>query len=566
MNFKSIIRFNQQVLITLILLSCSGKKNQVQFEKELESLNLNRGEIALCGSGTDQFGTVEFSLSCSEKVRQDFNLATALLHSFEYTEAEKVFARVIDEDPECVMAYWGAAMCNFHPQWTPPIPTELQKGSKIIALARSIIRDKSARESDYLEAIATIYDQWSTLDYRTRLLKFEKASQKLFEKYPDDKEAAIFYALALGAAADPSDKTFRNQKKAGDILNAIFVIEPNHPGIAHYIIHNYDYPELAELALPAARKYASIAAASAHAQHMPSHIFITLGLWDESIQSNIKSISAAQCYAQNSGIKGHWDEELHGLDYLIYSYLQKASDDKALEQIRYLKTIKEVFPQNFKDAYSFASMPTRYALERRDWAAAAKLELEPADFPWDKFLWEKANINFGRLLGAIHTHQLKDARMELEQIQSIHTKLIGANENYKANLVLIQIKACQALIKLAEGQKTQAIKLMTEAADMEDATAKHPVTPGEIIPARELLGDMYLEIGDFTNALQAYEADIERHPNRFNGLYGAGLASEKSGDTKKASQYYEQLLAITNSSVTDRPQMLVVQSFIRNNN
>ncbi len=557
-------RFVQPIIITLILLSCAGKKNQVQFEKEIESLNLNRGNITLCGSGIDQFGTVQFSLSCSEKVRPDFNLATALLHSFEYTEAEKVFAKVIDEDPECVMAYWGAAMCNFHPLWTPPNQEELQKGSKIISLARKITKDKSTRESDYLEAIATIYDQWSTLDHRTRLLKFEKASEKIVDKYPDDKEAAIFYALALGAAADPADKTFRNQMKAGNILNAIYVSEPNHPGIAHYIIHNYDYPELAELALPAARKYASIAAASAHAQHMPSHIFTRLGLWDESIQSNIKSVSAAQCYAQNLGAKGHWDEELHGLDYLIYAYLQKANDIKALEQIRYLKTIKEVFPQNFKDAYSFASMPVRYVLERKDWAAAAKLELEPADFPWEKFPWEKANINFGRLLGAIHTHQLNDAKMELEQLQSIYAGLTQANENYKANLVLIQIKTCEGWIRLAQGQKDRAITLMVEAADMEDATAKHPVTPGEIIPARELLGDMYLEIGDFTNALYAFEADLKRHPNRFNGLYGAGLALQKSGDLKKAQQYYEQLLALTNSSGNDRLQMLTIESFEKN--
>jgi len=562
MNFKTILNLSLPALVALIL-SCSGKKDQANFESELESLNLQRGEITLCGSGTDQFGAVSFSLSCSEKVRSDFNLATALLHSFEYTEAEKVFAKIIDEDPTCIMAYWGAAMCNFHPLWAPPNPDELQKGSKIIALARLINKDKSSRESDYLEAIATIYDEWNTLDYRTRLLKFEKASEKIFEKYPNDKEGAIFYALSLGASADPSDKTFRNQKKAGDILNAIFISEPNHPGIAHYIIHNYDCPELAELALPAARKYASIAVASAHAQHMPSHIFTRLGLWDESIQSNINSIASAQCYAQNLGATGHWDEELHGLDYLIYAYLQKANDEKALEQIMYLKTIKEVFPQDFKVAYCFAAMPARYALERRDWKAAAKLELEPVDFPWDRFIWEKANINFSRLLGAVHTHQLEDARKELEQIQSIHEKLIQANENYKANLVHIQMKAGEAWIKLEEGNKSKAIQLMTEAADMEDATAKHPVTPGEIIPARELLADMYLETGDFSNAINAYGADLNRHPNRFNGLYGAGLAQERAGNIKKAKKYYEQLLDNAHSSISDRPQMLSIKSLIK---
>lgn len=534
------------IIFTMSILVCCtpGKKNDEQLKSEVASIELTRGEITLCSSGTDQFGTVSFSQSCSEKTRPDFNLAIALLHSFEYTEAEKVFAKVIDQDPQCVMAYWGAAMSNFHPLWSPPSPAELEKGARIITLARTILPDKSTRESHYIEAIATIYDEWNTLDHRARLLKFEKASQALYEKYTDDDEAAIFYALALGAAADPADKTFQKQKKAGDVLNRIFATKPTHPGIAHYIIHNYDYPELATLGLPAARKYAAIAPASAHAQHMPSHIFTRLGLWDESIQSNIASVSAAQCYAQKSGIKGHWDEELHGLDYLMYAYLQKADDEKALEQVRYLQTIKEVFPVNFKDAYSFASMPARYAVERRDWAAAASLQPEPADFPWEKFPWEKANIYFARALGAVHINKVQDAKKDLEQLKALHATLVQAKENYKSNLVLIQVKASEAWIKLAEGKKTEALTLMTEAADMEDATAKHPVTPGEIIPARELLADMYLEAGDSQRALQVYEEDLKRHPNRFNGIYGAAIASKKSGDAAKAEQFSEQLVAL----------------------
>lgn len=533
------------IIMMFIFLCCTtDKKNDEQLKKELASIELKRGEITLCSSGTDQFGSVSFTQSCSEKTRTDFNLAIALLHSFEYTEAEKVFVKVIDQDPQCVMAYWGAAMSNFHPLWSPPSPTDLEKGSKIIMLARKVITDKSSRESAYIEAIATIYDQWNTLDHRTRLLKFEKASQALYENYTDDDEAAIFYALALGAAADPADKTFQKQKKAGDVLKRIYEAKPNHPGIAHYIIHNYDYPELATLGLPAARKYASIAPASAHAQHMPSHIFTRLGLWDESIQSNIASVTAAQCYAEKSGIKGHWDEELHGLDYLVYAYLQKADDEKALRQVQYLQTIKEVFPVNFKDAYSFASMPARYVLERKDWAAAATLQPQPADFPWEKFPWEKANIYFARLLGAVHTNKLSDARKELEQLKALHTKLTEAKENYKSNLVLIQVKASEAWIKLAEGQKDKALVLMTEAADMEDATAKHPVTPGEIIPARELLADMYLQTGNPQRALQVYEDDLKRHPNRFNGIYGAAIASEKAGNAVKAKEFYGQLMVL----------------------
>lgn len=556
------IKTIQAFLIVSILLSCSGKKNQGQFESELKSLDLTRGDIALCGSENGQFGTVAFSLSCSEKVRTNFNLATALLHSFEYTEAEKVFAKVIDEDPTCVMAYWGAAMCNFHPLWETPSQTDLQKGSRIIALARSLVEYQSTRESDYLEAIATIYDQWDKVDHHARVLRFEKATESVFKKYPEDNEAAIFYSLALRTAADPADKTFSKQRKAGEILNAIFVKEPNHPGIAHYIIHTFDYPELAELALPAARKYASIAAASAHAQHMPSHIFTRLGLWDEAIQSNIKSVLAAQCYTQNLGINGHWDEELHGMDYLLYAYLQKASDDKAREQIEYLKTIKEVFPRNFKVAYSFTSMPARYALERKDWAEACQLELSE-DFPWETFQWEKANLSFGRLLGAVHSNKPTIARDELKKLQLIYERLNESKEDYKANLVLIQIKISEAWFDLYEGRKADALILMNVAADMEDSTEKHPVTPGEIIPARELLGDMYLETGDPVMALEAYRADLKRHPNRFNGLYGAGLAAEKSGDIKEALHCYNQLLSIAPNS--SRPELILVKSFLKHN-
>lgn len=560
-NSRKTIFLFAQILSALTFLSCSERK-QEQFESQWKSLELTQGEITLCGSGADQFGSVNFSVSCSEKVRADFNLATALLHSFEYTEAEKVFARIIHDDPSCIMAYWGAAMSNFHPLWEAPSEHDLQKGARIISLARSIVQDKSSRESDYLEAIATIYDDWDSLDHPTRVIKFEKACQMIFEKYPNDQEAAIFYALALRTSANPKDKSFANQEKAGQILNKLFESYPNHPGIAHYIIHNYDYPELADLALPAAKKYASIAAASAHAQHMPSHIFIRLGLWDESIQSNLNSISAAQCYAQNMNIKGHWDEELHGMDYLVYAYLQKAEDGKALEQMEYLKTITEVFPLNFKVFYSFASIPARYALERKDWKAAATLELSQAGFDWGKFPWEKSNVHLCRLLGAIHTNNLTAANLEWKEIQRNYEQLLAEKENYKANLVNIQLKIGEGWIRFAEGKKSEAITLVTMAADMEDATEKHPVTPGEIIPARELLGDLYLTLGESEKALEAYEANLKRHQNRFNGLYGAGLAAEQSRDFNRASTYYKKLLALADSSENNRPELRLAKSFL----
>ena len=547
-------------LIGLLLISCSGSKTTEQVQQELQSIDLERGEITLCGAGPDQFGSTSFLTSCSDEVKSEFNLAIALLHSFEYTEAEKVFVKVIDQDPNCVMAYWGAAMSNFHQLWMPPSPAELEKGAKLINLARSLIKDRSSRESDYVEAIAAIYDDWNTLDHRTRLLKYEMASQKVFEKYPGDEEAAIFYSLALTAAADPADSSFTNQRKAGDILNNIFKNKPNHPGVAHYIIHAYDYPELAHLGLDAARKYASIAAASAHAQHMPSHIFTRLGYWDESIQSDMKSVEAAKCYAEASGVKGHWDEELHGLDYLTYACLQKGDDARAGEFVNYLASITEVFPVNFKVAYCFAALPARYALERKDWTAAAELKLMPSDFPWEKFLWEKANLHFARVLGNVQMNKIKNAKNELRELEGIHANLSHAHESYKTNLVMIQIKACKAWIALTEDNSKLALQLMTEAADMEDATAKHPVTPGEIVPARELLGDMYVKLGDYRNATTAYEANLKKHPNRFNGLYGAALSFEKLGQNENAKQYYAKLASLGEGS--KRLELTKAKSFL----
>lgn len=549
-------------IILLLVMCCQGKGDQEQLQRELQSINLLRGEITLCGPEEAQFGKVEFSLSCIGKVRANFNLATALLHSFEYSEAEKIFVKVIDEDPNCLMAYWGVAMSNIHPLWAPPTKEELEKGSKTIELARSL-ESRSKRESDYLEAVATMYDDWHTLDHNTRILKFEKAAESIYQRYPDDKEAAIFYALALRAASDPADKSFTKQRKAGEILKALFPNEPDHPGIAHYLIHTYDYPELAELGLPAARRYAAIAATSAHALHMPSHIFTRLGLWDESINSNLNSMSAAKCYAENSGMQGHWDEELHGLDYVVYAYLQQARDESAKQQLEYLRSIEVVFPVNNKDAYTFAAVPTRYALERKNWKEAAILELKPDQFPWNDFPWEKSIVTFGKGLGAAHTRNTDAAKAGLEELKFNHAKLTEKNISYEANQVKIQINALDGWIQFFQGNKKEAVRLMSEAAAMEDATEKHPVTPGEVLPARELLGDMYLEMGEFAKALEAYEDDLKRHPGRFNGLYGAGLAAKKLGNTKKAAIYFQQLIATSKLSDKKRTELAIAESFLK---
>src|SRR5688500_15993879 len=364
-------------LLSFFILNVSCKENtKQQFSPQLISdLNLKKGNVISCGLSGNQFGTVDFQTSCGSGVQEDFNLGVKLLHSFEYDEAEKVFAKIIDRQPDCAMAYWGVAMSNFHPLWTPPLEPELKKGSKAIEIAQSI-RDKTARETEYINAIATFYKDWPTVDHRTRSLNFEKSMEALYKDYPKDKETAIFYALALNAAADPADKTFAKQKQAGTILNALYPEGADHPGIVHYIIHTYDSPELAHLALPAARRYASVAPSSAHALHMPSHIFTRMGLWKEGIHSNLASVASAQCYADSAGIKGHWDEELHGMDYLVYGYLQKGDNANAKKQYDYLNTISVVSPTNFKVAYAFAAIPSRYVLENKMWKDAANLPLQ----------------------------------------------------------------------------------------------------------------------------------------------------------------------------------------------
>jgi tetratricopeptide (TPR) repeat protein len=529
----------------LFFSSCNNSSAPAQ--QSIDAMNLKRGAVVLCSPPGKQFGTVEFESSCSPKLKEDFNLAVALLHSFEYDEAEKVFAKIIDAEPGCAMAYWGVAMSNYHPLWSPPTVPELEKGSKAVAIAQSIT-SKTKKESGYIDAIASFYKDWNTTDHHSRAVRFEKAMEKTYNEFPNDKEVATFYALSLDAAADPTDHSFVNQKKAGAILNALYPGEPDHPGIVHYIIHSYDYPELAVLALPAARKYASIAPASAHAQHMPSHIFTRLGLWDECIQSNLVATGAAKCYADNAGIKGHWDEELHGLDYLMYAYLQKGADDSAKKEYDYFKMITAVSPMNFKVAYAFAAIPARYFLENRDWAAAANMETNLSGLDWQKFPWQKAIINFTRALGDVHIGRLDAAKQELKNLSVIYDTLVKQRDAYKAKEVEIQMKTVEAWIFFKEGNNSGAVKLMILAADMEDQTEKHPVTPGEVLPARELLGDMLLEMNKPAEALAAYEEDLRTHPNRFNGLYGAAMAALKSNNLKKATDLGKQLKTIAPNS------------------
>jgi tetratricopeptide (TPR) repeat protein len=547
------------ILVLSMVFSC-GEKHKSPSKERIDEMGLKRGAVIACSPGDTKLGSVAFTTSCSGETA-DFNLAMELLHSFEYDEAEKVFARIIDKEPDCAMAYWGVAMSNFHPLWTPPSEPELKKGVKAIRIAQTIAK-RTKREEAYVDAIAAYYDGWDKIDHYSRCIRFEKAMEELSRAYPNDREATIFYALALNAAADPTDRSLNKQKKAGAILDDLYSAEPDHPGIIHYIIHTYDYPELAAKALPAARKYAAVAPSSAHALHMPSHIFTRLGLWDECIRSNLASVASARCYAGAAGIKGHWDEELHGLDYLMYAYLQRGEDRLAKEQLDYLDTINNVFPVNFKVAYAFAAIPSRYLLENKRWKEAAELQTHYPGFPWKDFQWQKAIVHFTRLMGFVHMSNIDSAKAELKELNLIHNKLAGQKDAYKANQVQIQISTSEAWLRWKEGKNDEAIVLMNRAADAEDNTFKHPVTPCEVIPARELLGDLLLQMDKPGEALEAYEADLKRHPRRFNGLYGAGSAAEKAGDLKKADLYYRQLVNIIDHADTTRPEIAIVKKFL----
>lgn len=545
-------------LMPTLLLAFCGSRQSTPSKELLVQLQLKKGQIVLCGPADKAFGIVNFDIDGSQQVKDDFNIAVELLHSFEYDEAEKVFAKIIDESPGSVMAYWGVAMCNFHPLWEPPTEADLEKGSKVLLIAHSIT-PRTRRETAYLDAAGAYYKAWNTTDAHTRSVHFEKAMEQLHTSYPDDKEATIFYALALDASADPADKSYAHQIKAGGMLDSLYVSAPNHPGIIHYIIHTYDYPGIASRALTAARRYAEVAPSSAHALHMPSHIFTRLGLWDESIQTNIRSVDAARCYAQQAGIKGHWDEELHGLDYLIYAYLQKGNNDSANEQLKYLSTMQDVYPRNAKDAYTFAAAPVRLALENKNWSAAAALPLEPTWFPWASFPWQESIVHFGRLLGSVHTGNIRVALLELSRLDSLH--LLLQRDAYKARQVEIQQTAGRAWIAYAKGAAPEALGLMKKAADLEDSTSKHPVTPGEVLPARELYGDLLEALHQHRSALQEYEAVLKKCPNRFNSLFGAGRAAELLGDTSTAGSFYTQLLAIADPHST-RAELAVAKAFL----
>jgi len=509
------------------------------------------------GNG-EKLGAVHFATSCSEAAQKDFNRAVALLHSFQFTGAIAGFHSALEEDATCGIAYWGIALSY----WSNPFATGLKDRTQLLSGRQNADRGKALsakteREQAYIAAVGKLYADFENTSQRLRLLGYRDAMRDLAGKYPEDHEAQIFYALSLAASEDLSDKTYASRLEAGAILEKLFEAEPNHPGLAHYIIHTYDVPALADRALVAARRYSVIAPDAPHALHMPSHTFTRTGFWQESINANIAATAAARREGQTA-------EELHGSDYEVYAFLQTGEDEAARRIVDSLPEIASRFdPKAILSGgggpsvgyFSLAAIPARYALERQDWKRASQLPVRETPYPYtDALTW------FARGLGAARLGQVRTAIESAEALHQIHDRLVTASENYWARQVEIQGVSISAWAALAQGKKEDALRLMKSAADLEDATEKSAITPGPLAPARELLGEMWLQINQPENALEQFELTLKKEPGRFRALYGAARAAQFSGNGDASQKYYRELLRVcTNADKPERSEIAEIR-------
>ncbi len=504
----------------------------------------------------EELGHVDFPISCSPLAQQQFELAVSMLHSFWYERTEGAFLEVAKRDPSCAMAYWGVAMGLWHPLWSPPDAATLQKGLDAVNKARELgVADP--RQRGFIEAIAAFYADWDKTNHHTRALAYEQAMEALHARFPQDDEVAVFYALSLLATAPPTDKTYANQLKAAAILEPIFRRHPRHPGAAHYIIHSFDVPALAPRALEAARSYARVAPSAPHALHMPSHIFTRLGLWPESIASNLASEAAAKRFAEESHMGGVWDEQLHAMDYLEYAYLQQGQDQKAQGVLDEMRGITSFAQHNWKTSYAIAAIAARHAVERRQWEEATALPDPPVTVPWSQ-----AIIEFARGYGLARLGDGPGAAARAEALARIRDSLQAAKEAYWRDQVEVQRLAVAAWAAHAAGRDGEALPLMKASADLEDSSEKLPVTPGPIVPARELLGELLLDTNQPADALLAFRAVLHDSPDRFGALAGAARAASLAGNIADAQGYAARLDAVTAGGDGTRAALVEVRKLL----
>jgi hypothetical protein len=493
-------------------------------------------------------GTVQFETSCAVAVRPTFVRGVSLLHSFEYRAAIRSFNEVIAADSTCLIAYWGLAVSAWGNPFAAGIKPDVQLERGLAAVEKGrALTGATERERAYLAAAGRLYDRYQTTDQRTRVIAYRDAMADLAARYPWDDEAVIFHALVLSFAADPNDKTYDAQRKAGATLKRLAARLPDHPGIAHYLIHAYDFPSLASEGLPAADRYAAIAPASSHALHMPSHTYTRVGKWGESIETNIRSAKAASA-------EGSVAEALHASDYMMYAYLQTGQDSAARRVLDGLASLAERFDPTVVSAgappaagfFAIAAIPARYALERGDWQAAARLDVRESAFPFtDAITW------FARGIGAARGSDTTGAAEAVRQLAALRDRLTERREAYWTQQVEIQRRGVAAWLMFARGDRAGAVAEMRATADLEATTDKNAMTPGPIVPAQELLGELLLATGDGSGALRAFEATLVTEPNRFRALAGAMRAAEAAGDAARGRRYAQQLSRVCDRG--DRP-------------
>lgn len=496
---------------------------------------------------SQQLGTVHFPVSCTHAVQKPFERGVALLHSFWYEEAQKEFEDIAHQDPKCAMASWGLAMSLWHELWNRPNANTIKTANDALAKAQAL-KPATDRERDYLVAIATFYRDSAKLDHQARAIAYSKAMERMCTKHPGDREAAAFYALSLLASEPENDTTFDNRKKAAQVLENLFAVEPDHPGIAHYLIHSYDKPQLAQLGLPAARRYTQIAPAAPHALHMPSHIFARLGLWQDDIDSNLASVAATRkTAAMHMGGEGH---QFHAMDFLVYAYLQNGHEQdarKVIEEVQAMPPMKDMYGMGFDPrTYALSKFPALYDLELRHWSDAAALKPVAQASRGDQSMTYLA-----RAIGAARSGHTEQASQDVKQIEAIHKALIEQKKTEFAEAVEHDWQVATAWIAHANGHDEEGLKLLRTVAEKEEATGEEPMG----IPAREMLGDMLLDSKHPELALVEYEADLKFNPYRFNGLFGAAQAAQMTGNSTKANSYYAQLVKVCAGSESDRPEL-----------